>query len=100
MEYHALVAVRGQLLLLFAELPLLERPAAAYAAGFRAVEFWWPWPSEPVPADRDVDAFVAFVADSGYSLSDSTSSPATWPARTAECCPSLIGPRPFSTTSM
>ena len=30
--------------LLFTELPLLERPAAAYAAGFRAVEFWWPWP--------------------------------------------------------
>ncbi len=54
--------------LLFAELPLLERPAAAYAAGFRAVEFWWPWPSEPVPADRDVDAFVATVADSGVQL--------------------------------
>jgi hydroxypyruvate isomerase len=54
--------------LLFTELPLLERPAAAYAAGFRAVEFWWPWPTEPVPADREVDAFVSAVGDSGVQL--------------------------------
>ena len=54
--------------MLFAELPLLERPAAAYAAGFRAVEFWWPWPTEPVPSDRDVEAFVTAVADSGVQL--------------------------------
>lgn len=54
--------------LLFTELPLLERPAAAYAAGFRAVEFWWPWPSEPVPSDRDVEAFVSAVAESGVQL--------------------------------
>jgi hydroxypyruvate isomerase len=54
--------------LLFTELPLLQRPAAAYAAGFRAVEFWWPWPSEPVPSDRDLDAFVTAVADSGVRL--------------------------------
>ena len=54
--------------LLFTELPLLERPTAAYAAGFRAVEFWWPWPTEPVPSDGDVDAFVTAVADSGVQL--------------------------------
>lgn len=54
--------------LLFSELPLLERPAAAYAAGFRAVEFWWPWPADPIPSDRDVDAFVNAVADSGVQL--------------------------------
>ena len=53
--------------LLFTEEPLLRRPAAAAAAGFTAVEFWWPWP-EPVPADRDVDAFVAAVQDAGVSL--------------------------------
>ena len=29
--------------LLFTELPLLERPAAAKAAGFDAIEFWWPF---------------------------------------------------------
>ena len=54
--------------LLFTELPLLERPGAAYAAGFRAIEFWWPWPEDPVPSDRDVDSFVEAVADSGVQL--------------------------------
>ena len=33
--------------ILFTELPLLERPAAAKAAGFDAVEFWWPFSVEP-----------------------------------------------------
>ena len=47
--------------ILFTELPLLERPAAAKAAGFDAIEFWWPWPDQPVPADADVDAFVGAV---------------------------------------
>ena len=36
--------------ILFTELPLLERPAAAKEAGFDAVELWWPFP-EAVPAD-------------------------------------------------
>jgi hydroxypyruvate isomerase len=54
--------------ILFGELPLLQRPAAAKAAGFDAVEFWWPWPDQPVPADRDVDAFVAAVRDAGVQL--------------------------------
>lgn len=53
--------------ILFAELDLLERPAAAKAAGFDAVEFWWPFP-EPVPGDRDVDRFVRAVEDAGVSL--------------------------------
>jgi hydroxypyruvate isomerase len=54
--------------LLFTELPLLERPAAAAAAGFGAVEFWWPWPDQPAPADADVDAFVSAVRDAGVRL--------------------------------
>jgi hydroxypyruvate isomerase len=37
--------------MLFTEHPLLERPAAAKDAGFSAIEFWWPWPDQPVPAD-------------------------------------------------
>jgi hydroxypyruvate isomerase len=53
--------------ILFTELPLLERPAAAKAAGFDAVEFWWPWPVA-VPSDRDVDAFVGAVRDAGVQL--------------------------------
>ena len=36
--------------ILLTELPLLERPAAAKAAGFDAVEFWWPFDTS-VPAD-------------------------------------------------
>ncbi|KQZ89506.1 hydroxypyruvate isomerase [Phycicoccus sp. Root563] len=54
--------------ILFGELPLLERPAAARAAGFDAVEFWWPWPDQPVPSDRDVDAFVTAVQEAGVQL--------------------------------
>ncbi len=54
--------------IMFTELPLLERPAAAKAAGFDAVEFWWPF-SEAVPSDADVDAFVAAVQDAGVQLS-------------------------------
>jgi hydroxypyruvate isomerase len=34
--------------ILFTELPLLKRPAAARAARFEAVEFWWPF-AGPVP---------------------------------------------------
>jgi hydroxypyruvate isomerase len=54
--------------MLFTERPLLERPAAARAAGFDAIEFWWPWPQQPVPADADVDAFVRAVRDAGVRL--------------------------------
>lgn len=54
--------------MLFTELPLLQRPDAARAAGFSAVEFWWPWPDQPSPADVEVDAFVAAVRDAGVQL--------------------------------
>ena len=54
--------------LLFTEHPLLERPAAAAAAGFDAIELWWPWPTEPVPSDRETDALVRAVRDSGAQL--------------------------------
>lgn len=53
--------------ILFTELPLLERPAAAKEAGFDAVEFWWPWPVA-VPSDADVDRFVTAVTDAGVRL--------------------------------
>lgn len=53
--------------LMFTELPLLERPAAARAAGFEAVEFWWPF-SQAVPSDHDADAFVRAVRDAGVRL--------------------------------
>jgi hydroxypyruvate isomerase len=54
--------------LLFTEVPLLERPQAAAAAGFDAIEFWWPWPEQPVPDDRLVDGFISAVRDAGVQL--------------------------------
>jgi hydroxypyruvate isomerase len=54
--------------MLFTERPLLERPAAARAAGFDAIEFWWPWPEQPVPAEAEVDAFVRAIRDAGVQL--------------------------------
>jgi len=53
--------------ILFTELPLLKRPAAARAAGFDAVEFWWPF-ADPVPPDREVDEFVRALGDAGVRL--------------------------------
>ena len=54
--------------MLFTEHPLLERPHAAKAAGFEAIEFWWPWPDQPVPGDAEVEGFVSAVSDAGVQL--------------------------------
>jgi hydroxypyruvate isomerase len=53
--------------MLFTELPLLQRPAAARAAGFDAIEIWWPFESA-VPSDHEVDRFVTAVRDAGVQL--------------------------------
>lgn len=53
--------------ILFTELPLLERPAAAKAAGFDAVEMWWPFDG-PEPADAELDALVRAIEDAGVRL--------------------------------
>jgi hydroxypyruvate isomerase len=52
---------------LFTELPMLERPAAARLAGFDAIEFRWPW-EVASPSDSEVEAFVAAVHDAGVRL--------------------------------
>ncbi|MCR8578730.1 TIM barrel protein [Streptomyces sp. Isolate_219] len=54
--------------ILFTELPLLERPAAARAAGFTAVELWWPWVDAPVPEQAELDALRAALDDAGTRL--------------------------------
>jgi hydroxypyruvate isomerase len=54
--------------LLFTEVELLQRPSAARAAGFDAIEFWWPWPHQPVPPDAEIDAFIAAIRDAGVQL--------------------------------
>lgn len=53
--------------ILFTELDLLERPAAAAAAGFDAVEYWWPF-DVAVPDDRAVERFVRAIGDAGVQL--------------------------------
>src|SRR5437879_3160259 len=57
----------ANLSILFTELPLLDRPAAAKAAGFDAVEFWWPFPTA-TPAATEVDAFAAAIEQAGVQL--------------------------------
>ncbi|MFD7662055.1 TIM barrel protein [Streptomyces sp. NPDC059788] len=54
--------------ILFTELPLLERPAAAAAAGFDAVELWWPWTDAPDPGQRRLDALRDALCDAKTQL--------------------------------
>lgn len=54
--------------ILFTELPLLERPAAAAAAGFTAVELWWPWIDSPTPEQFELDALRNALRDAGTQL--------------------------------
>ncbi|WP_062648951.1 TIM barrel protein [Streptomyces maremycinicus] len=54
--------------ILFTELPLLERPAAAAAAGFTAVELWWPWIDSPTPEPSELDALKKAIEDAGVRL--------------------------------
>jgi hypothetical protein len=49
----------------------VERPAAAKAAGFDAVEFWWPF-DEVVPGDSEVSAFEAAVRRAARAARRST----------------------------
>ncbi|MBF6172036.1 hydroxypyruvate isomerase family protein [Nocardia blacklockiae] len=53
--------------ILFTELPLLDRPAAARAAGADAVEFWWPF-ATATPDDAEVEEFVRAVEQAGVRL--------------------------------
>jgi hydroxypyruvate isomerase len=54
----------GTLLL---DVPPVERPAAAAAAGFEWVELWWPF-ERAVPTDAEVDAFARRVEDAGVQV--------------------------------
>ncbi|HET6480269.1 MAG TPA: TIM barrel protein [Actinoplanes sp.] len=79
--------------ILFTELPLLERPAAAKAAGFDAVEFWWPF-AAAVPKVSELTAFIAAIRDAGVYLAGlnffagdmagGDRGVVSWPARSAE----------------
>lgn len=54
--------------ILFTELPLLERPAAAAAAGFSAVELWWPWTRMPAPPQAELAALRDALEAAGTQL--------------------------------
>ncbi len=79
--------------ILLTELPLLERPAAAKAAGFDAVEFWWPFETS-VPTDAQITEFENAITDAGVQLTglnfNAGNMPGgdrglvSWPARSAE----------------
>jgi len=53
--------------ILFTELPLLERPAAAAAADFEAAELWWPF-DEAEPATERIEALVDAFESAGLTL--------------------------------
>ncbi|MET7460559.1 TIM barrel protein [Nonomuraea sp. NPDC005501] len=53
--------------LLFTHLPLLERPAAAAAAGFDAVELWWPFDG-PEPSGGELGDLRSAIEDAGVRL--------------------------------
>ncbi|MEV4835027.1 TIM barrel protein [Nonomuraea sp. NPDC049486] len=53
--------------ILFTDLPLLERPAAAAKAGFDAVELWWPFGTAE-PSRAELDALRAAIEDAGVRL--------------------------------
>ncbi|WP_405020192.1 TIM barrel protein [Kitasatospora sp. NBC_00070] len=60
--------VTVNLSILFGELPLLERPAAAAAAGFTAAELWWPFGEDHAPSDAEQDALRKAFTDAGVRL--------------------------------
>jgi hydroxypyruvate isomerase len=79
--------------ILLTELPILERPAAVKAAGFDAVEFWWPFEGA-VPSDAEATAFERAITDAGVQLTGLNFAAGdmpggdrglvSWPARSAE----------------
>ncbi|MFI7634190.1 hydroxypyruvate isomerase family protein [Nonomuraea sp. NPDC049400] len=53
--------------ILFTDLPLLERPAAAAKAGFDAVELWWPF-GTPDPGSAELAALRQAIEEAGVRL--------------------------------
>lgn len=54
--------------ILFTELPYLDRPAAARAAGFEYVESWWPFPG-PIASAEQVNALIGALERAHVELS-------------------------------
>jgi hydroxypyruvate isomerase len=65
--YHAGMRFEPNLSMLFTDLPLLARPAAAASAGFDAAELWWPF-EEPDPGPSRLDGLVDAFETAGLGL--------------------------------
>jgi hydroxypyruvate isomerase len=61
------VRYAANLSILFPDLDVLDRPAAAARAGFDAVESWWPF-ATATPAASEVDGFVTAIQAAGVRL--------------------------------
>lgn len=59
--------VSANVSLLFTEVPYLERFAAAAAAGFTAVETWWPFPTAD-PSRVELEELAVAIEESGLAL--------------------------------
>jgi hydroxypyruvate isomerase len=57
----------ANLSMLYGDLPVEERAAAAARSGFRLVESWWPFPS-PVPEPDEVRGFCDSLVQAGVDL--------------------------------
>ncbi len=73
---------------LFRELPYLDRPRAAVAAGFAAVETWWPhdglgpaWAAETSRLGLDVSLVNCFGGDLDAATAGSSTCPGAAPRR-------------------
>lgn len=79
-----MIALSAHLGTLFGELPPLERPAAARAAGFDAVEAWWPPADDPgrwIAAVREAGVRAVLVNADGGDLSAGERGYCNLPAR-------------------
>jgi hydroxypyruvate isomerase len=63
---HRLVFV-ANVTMLYGDLPVLDRAAAAVADGYRRIESWWPF-STSVPEEDEVRRFVDSVHEAGAQL--------------------------------
>lgn len=62
------VRLAANISLLFTEIPYLDRPSAAAAAGFAAIETWWPFGVNPYPSAAEVGRLLEAVARADVQL--------------------------------
>lgn len=65
--WHGSLPCSANLSMLYASVPVLDRPAAAAADGFTSVECWWPF-AEPVPDARSIADFCSSLSEAGVQL--------------------------------